>query len=101
MPLMRLLSAVLILVLVGPASASAGDVRVPRDSPVVIHGWVHQPGGTGSRSVGTEPRVKSSASSGSCETAVGLDPGYRPLYIPGSWCWDGSRSVWVPGRWVF
>jgi hypothetical protein len=77
----RVLIVLLAAVSVPGSQALAGPpVRAPRDSALVVHGVI-RPATGGVGSVATpEPRVVP-------------DPGDRPMWLPGDWCWTGSESV--------
>jgi hypothetical protein len=32
---------------------------------------------------------------------VGVDPGYRPLWVPGTHVWNGFTATYVPGHYVW
>ena len=73
-------------------------VRVPRDSALVVNGVIRPM--TGGTPAATLPLRAPVVSGGACTSQVVLDPGYRPMWVPGEWCADGGKSVWVPGHWV-
>ena len=98
----RLLIVLLAAVSVPGGQALAGPpVRAPRDSALVVHGVI-RPATGGVGSVATpEPRVTAAPGAGVCTPRVVPDPGDRPLWLPGDWCWTGNESVWVPGHWMW
>src|SRR2546425_98740 len=96
----RVLALGAVLLLGYAASAGAGGVGVPRDSPVVIHGRVQQSGSVDPSKVTPPQRSRQPARApSSCRTGVFPDPGYRPLWVPETTCWTGFETVRVPGHW--
>lgn len=62
------------------AGAAVGQVRVPRDSPIVIHGRVQQPRSADPSRVAPPPTPSLSVIRRSAPPpSIGIDPGYRPL----------------------
>ncbi len=92
----------LLLMLAAASVAGAGGVRAPRDSPIIIHGHVQQPGTFDSSRI-TSPQV--SLPKLPCPEPYRLEPkpsqGFGPVWMPASPCWNGSRIVEVPGHWVW
>ena len=84
------------------ASATDAQVRTPRDSPVIIHGRV-QPSTSvdASRYLPTHIRPPDFIVKQVPSESIGITPGYRPLWVPGTYLWNGFKSVWVPGHWVW
>ncbi len=95
------LTPALLFLLTVTQPSHAGWVRVPRDSPVVIHGRVQQPGSFDPAKVAPQSETRPSKRSAPCTIQPFPDPGSRPIWVPGSWCWNGSEAVWVPGHWVW
>jgi hypothetical protein len=91
-----------LLVLLAASLAAAGGVRTTRDSPIIIHGHVQQPGTLDSSRI-TSPQV--SLPKLPCPEPYRLEPkpspGFGPVWVPASPCWNGSRIVEVPGHWVW
>ena len=90
------LGIVLLLGLTGPAVA--GSVRVPRDSPIVIHGRVLPAGSVELSNVRPATRRPATAPA-ACRAELFPDPGYRPLWVPDTTCWTGLETRRVPGHW--
>src|SRR5260370_26965461 len=88
------------LLLAHAVPTAAGHVRVPRDSPVVVHGQV-QRSGLPAMSTGTAPGKTSQIpkASLSCNPKIFPDPGYRPMWVPETTCWTGFETIRVPGHW--
>jgi len=84
------------------ASATDAQVRTPRDSPVIIHGRV-QPSTSvdASRYLPTHIRPPDFIVKQVPSESIGITPGYRPLWVTGTYLWNGFESVWVPGHWVW
>jgi hypothetical protein len=84
------------------ASATDPQVRTPRDSPVIIHGRV-QPSTSvdASRYLPTHIRPPDFIVKQVPSESIGITPGYRPLWVTGTYLWNGFESVWVPGHWVW
>jgi len=90
-----------ILVLAGLtllATSAFSWVRVPRDSPIIIHGRVQQPGSFDpSRSAPPATPPLGILERPPPTPPVGVGPGYRPLWVPGTYVWTGYTATWVPG----
>jgi hypothetical protein len=89
-----------LLIVVQAAPLSAGSVRVPRDSPIVMHGRI-QPSGPPVVSTAVPPGTayQPAPASSSCQPRVFPDPGYRPMWVPTTTCWTGFETIRVPGHW--
>src|SRR2546425_10296344 len=87
-----------LVMLMYTAQATAGPVLVPRDSPIVMHGRVVSSGPLAASTVAPGRRA-GSASKPSCRAQVFPDPGYRPMWVPGTTCWTGFEAILVPGHW--
>lgn len=95
------LVAALILLLSAPAlGGAAAEVRTPRDSPGFAHGRSVSPS-TGTPSGGATTLPRQSVPRVPAASALVPDPGYRPIWVPGAYRWNGSGSVWVPGHWIW
>jgi len=93
---------VLLAVLLSSSQVLAGPaVRVPRDSALVVHGVIRPPTGSATASPTVEPRATSASRAAACTAPIVPDPGYRPMWVPGDWCFTGGAAVWVPGHWVW
>jgi hypothetical protein len=78
----------------------AADVRVPRDSPVVIHGGALQlPGSDRARYQPGPPGAWEPTYRLPPVPPPGIDPGYRPLWVPDSYPWDGFKAIRAPAHW--
>jgi len=92
----------ILLVLLAASLAAAGSVHTTRDSPIIIHGHV-QPSGSFDSSRLTSPQLRLPKLP--CPEPYRLEPkpspGFGPLWMPGSACWNGSKIVEVPGHWVW
>src|SRR5262245_60164203 len=95
------LGVALVLASLTAAVAGAEGVRAPRDSPVMLHHLLRPSGSIDSSrlsspSIGLpklacpEPYVQ--------EPKPG--PGFGPVWVPASRCWNGSKTVVIPGHWV-
>jgi hypothetical protein len=92
------LSLAALVMLMDTAQAMAGPVRVPRDSPIVMHGRVVSSGPLAVSTVAPGSRA-GSPSRPSCRTHVFPDPGYRAIWVPDTTCWTGFEAIRVPGHW--
>ncbi len=96
-----ILLALVVVGLVLQPDAVLAWVRVPRDSPIIIRHRVQQPGSFDpSRSSTPQTPPLGVIRRPAPPPAIGVDPGYRPLWVPGTDIWNGFESVWVPGHWV-
>jgi len=84
------------------ASATDAQVRAPRDSSVIIHGRV-QPSNSldSSRYSPTHTRPPDFILKQMPSASMGITAGYRPVWVPGTYLWNGFESVWMPGHWVW
>lgn len=97
--LITALTAVTVVFIVPPATA--GD-HASGGSAFFRHGLMAprqpvKPPTVPSAKAGKNPM----ATPPSCSTRVFPDPGHRPLWVPGTPCWTGSGSVWIPGHWLW
>lgn len=86
-----------IIVFASAVATHAAAVRAPRDSPVFGRGRI-QPSPPVPR---TEPVRKEPRPSAGCAPLVIPDPGYRPIWVPESSCWNGFQVERVPGHWIW
>jgi hypothetical protein len=94
----RWLGTVLLLVGFGlPGPGQADGVRSPRDSSVIVHG-LPRPSGSFDSSRLASPQV--SLAKLPCPAPYVLEPrpspGFGPVWVPSSPCWNGSKIIEVP-----
>jgi hypothetical protein len=95
------LGVALLLAVRAASVAGAEAVRAPRDSPVMLHHLLRPSGSVGfSRLPGSRvgrPKLQ-------CPEPYVLEPrpsrGFGPVWVPASRCWNGSKTVVIPGHWV-
>ncbi len=94
-----LLCAILLLATNQPATAASA--RVPRDSPIMIHHQVRQPTTAAPSAPLPSTPMLAMPPARPPTREVFPDPGYRPIWIPGTYHWNGFGSTWEPGHWVW
>ena len=95
-----LLAAVLATGLAWAPGAVSAGVRVPRDSPVVVHGRVQGPASLdASWAPADRPRAPEWTRRPPRSAPTAGDPGYRPMWVPDSYQWNGFELIRVPGHW--
>ncbi len=101
-------SLVIVLGLVGAMSAAvspclaAGEIRAPRDSPILLHGRLQslsEP--SPPRPLTAQPRPTAPPLASTLPAPLGIDPGYRPLWVPDTYLWNGFGTIRIPGHWVW
>ncbi len=93
---------VVLAAVLGLGEAFGGpSVRVPRDSAIVVNGVIRPPTGSVTAPATVEPPATPASRAAACTRPIVPDPGYRPMWVPGDWCWTGGAAVWVPGHWVW
>jgi hypothetical protein len=90
-----------VVLLAATQRASAASVRVPRDSTVIIHHQVHQPNMAATSAPVSSTPMQPMRTTPPPTPEFFPDPGYRPIWIPGTHRWNGFGSTWVPGHWVW
>jgi hypothetical protein len=91
--------AVVLTALMSRPGMVAAGVRVPRDSPVVVHGGALLLPGSGQTRYQPEPPAPEPMHRRAPVPPSGVDPGYRPLWVPDAYWWDGFKATRVPGHW--
>ncbi len=99
---LTLLAPLMLVNLMILSPSSAGWVRGPRDSPIIIHHHIQQPGTFDQSKPLPPPAVRERPRPiAPGTTGIFPDPGYRPIWVPDSYRWTGFESVRVPGHWVW
>ncbi len=101
-PAAALLAPMIVINLTIAWPASAEWVRVPRDSPIMIHHQVQQPGSFDPATLSPPAPIRQRPRPiPPVSTPVFPDPGSRPIWVPDSYRWTGFELVRVPGHWVW
>ena len=82
-------------------SETDAQVRAPRDTPAMVRGRAQL-------STAVDSSLYPSTQKPSFDfvlkqtptVPLGIDPGYRPLWVQGTYVWYGTGWVWAPGHWV-
>src|SRR5207249_6709342 len=77
------------------------QVRSPRDSQVIVHGHAVPPMGLDSSRMAPPASQPAFTRRPAPPPPIGVDPGYRPLWVPGTYVWNGFSSTYVPGHYVW
>lgn len=100
----RVAGALLLMTALGvgavPIHADA-QVRSPRDAQVIIHGHAVPPAGVDSSRAAPPASQPPFTRRPAPPPSIGVDPGYRPLWVPGTYTWNGFSSTPVPGHYVW
>ena len=98
----RLICRIFLVFAILPASRVDAQVRAPRDTPGIVHGRMEPSSSVDlSQYRATQTPLSDFALKQTLPIPLGVDPGYRPLWIPGTYVWNGSGWVWAPGHWVW
>jgi|GEM_PF-2059708 YXWGXW repeat-containing protein len=100
---LRLLCQILLtLSMILLASKADPQVRAPRDTPAMVRGRAQPLTGVDSSPYPTVQRPHAEFALKQAPAApLGIDPGYRPLWVPGTYVWNGIDWNWAPGHWVW
>jgi len=102
---MRCITVMLMtLAALGTALSPAGltaQVRSPRDGQISIHGRLVPPKPFESSRIAPRDPQPEFTRHPPPPAPDGVDPGYRPLWVPGTYLWNGFSSTYVPGHYVW
>jgi len=89
-------------IVIGLVPVRAGaQVRAPRDGQVSIHGRLVPPRSVDSTRIAPHVPLPDFTRRPPPAPSIGVDPGYRPLWVPGTYVWNGFSSTYMPGHYVW
>jgi len=87
---------------IGPAVVRGeAQVRSPRDGQISVHGRLVPPPPFDSTRIAPRSPQPEFTHRPPPPAPIGVDPGYRPLWVPGSHVWNGFSHTYVPGHYVW
>jgi hypothetical protein len=95
---LMMLSAFGIGIVHGGAEA---QVRSPRDSQISVHGRLMPPKPFDTTRIAPRDPQPAFTRRPPAPVPIGVDPGYRPLWAPGTYVWNGFTSTYIPGHYVW
>jgi len=83
-------------------SETDAQVRAPTDTPAMVRGRAQLSTAVDSSLYPSTQKPSPDFVLKQTPTVpLGIDPGYRPLWVPGTYVRNGSSWVWVSGHWVW
>ena len=80
---------------------AAAQVRSPRDGQIIIHGQMMPPKPFDSIRIAPPQSRPGFTRHPPPPASIGVDPGYRPLWVTGTYVWNGFSSAYVPGHYIW